>query len=95
MLEYKQNKQFAIFDLAQTGISYQYQFLKIFSFFILSPDALQNMQEKDQFAKVFVNSLNFIDYQEFPYVVPDFEKEFVDFINPLFNQLSRFYEKLE
>lgn len=43
MLEYKQNKQYAIFDLAQTGISYQYQFLRIFSFFILSPDALQNI----------------------------------------------------
>jgi len=42
-----------------------------------------------------VNSLNFIDYHELPYVVPDFEKEFLTFINPLFNQLSRFYEKLE
>ena len=95
MLEYKQNKQYAIFDLAQTGISYQYQFLRTFSFFILSADAIQSQQEKDQFAKVFVNSLNFIDYHEFPYVVPDFEKEFLTFINPLFNQLSRFYEKME
>ena len=47
MLTYKQNKQYAIFDLAQTGISYQYQFLKIFSYFILSSDVLTNAQEKD------------------------------------------------
>jgi hypothetical protein len=42
-----------------------------------------------------VNSLSFLDIQELPFVVPDFEKEFLSFINPLFNQLCRFYEKLE
>lgn len=94
MLEYKQNKQYAIFDLAQSGISFQYQFLRTFSYFILS-DAVPSVQEKDQFAKFFVNCLNFIDFQELPVVVPDFEKEFNAFMNPLFNQLARYFEKLD
>jgi hypothetical protein len=62
---------------------------------VLTSDTMTNAQERDQFAKFFVNALNFLDYQELPYVVPDFEKEFLTFINPLFNQLCRFYEKLE
>jgi hypothetical protein len=51
----------------------------------LSSDVLTNAQEKDQFARFFVNSLSFLDIQELPFVVPDFEKEFITFINPLFN----------
>jgi hypothetical protein len=67
----------------------------VFSFLILHPEAISSPQEKDQFAKFFVNSLNFLDLSELPLVLPDFEKDFVTFLNPLFNQLSRFYEKLE
>jgi hypothetical protein len=39
--------------------------------------------------------LSFLDYNELPLIVPDFEKEFISFINPVFNQLSKYYDKIE
>lgn len=52
---------------------------------ILNPEALTTPQEKDQFAKFFVNSLNFLDLNELPLVHPDYEREYLTFINPMFN----------
>eukprot|EP00347_Sterkiella_histriomuscorum_P020384 403338008 len=94
MLEYKQNKQFSIFDLQQKGISFQFQFIKFFAYLILQKDCISD-QERDQFAKFFILSLQFIDFGEIPHVVPDFEKEFKEFMNPLFNQLSDYFQKLD
>ncbi|CDW85365.1 at hook motif family protein [Stylonychia lemnae] len=94
MLQYKENKQFSIFDLAQKGISFQYQFIKFFSYLILTKKSLPD-NERDQFAKFFIFSLQLIDLSEVPLVVPDYEREFKEFINPLFNQLSKFLQSVD
>ena len=92
LLKYSYNKDYAIFDMQQSQQTYQLTLFHFFSYIVL----IENLtpEETKMFSQFLINSLQFIDFQELPTLMADFNKDFENYINPLMKLLFYMFDDL-
>ena len=86
LLKYEHNRQYSIFDILESGVSFAHKMFHFFAQLVLTEDLQPG--ELDLFQSFIIHSMQFLELNELPrFLKHDFEKDYEELITPIFRLL--------